>query len=231
LICFPFRWIHVYLHIYAAKQVIEEIEEKKERDEAEKTLDIGNLRASLISGLDIADENPGLLMAFNRVNYAKKVALAPNKFALIMLLGYFIVTPLAFSEGQIFSSDLGALVHLYLFLGIFGVLMPSTNDWYFIVHTLMINTQIRPIWIYHSVFVYLIFTFDNIWRYQDFFLAILYGTFWFLVYIIGLFVSSFIAQGGKLRNPKIYFVPIKSSREIKANAADIEFLSLEDLDL
>ncbi len=231
LLCLPFRWVHVYLHIYAAKQIMEEIQETKELNETDEVLDIGNLRSSLISGLDTADENPGLLMAFNRVEYAKRVALAPNRFGLVMLIGYFIVMPLAFASGQILSTQLGAIIHFYLFLGIFGVMMPSMNDWYFIFHALMINLNIHPIWIYNSILVYIVFTFDHIWRFQDFFMAVLIGTIWFLIYLVGLFIVSFLAQGGRLRNPKIFWVPIKNPKELLTNKADIEFLSLEDLDL
>ena len=230
LICLPFRWVHVYLHVYAAKQIMQEIQEKKEQGETDEVLDTGNLRSSLISGLDVADENPGLLMAFNRVDYAKRVALAPNRFGLVMLVGYLAVTPLVFTNGQILSTLLGALVHLYFFLGIFGVVMPSMNDWYFIFHALMVNLNVKPFFIYNSVLVYVVFTFDHIWRSKDFFMAILVGTIWFLIYLVGLFIISFLAQGGKLRNPKIYWVPIKSPKELVSNKTDLEFFSLEDLD-
>ena len=66
---FPFRWIHVYFHITAAKQIIDELEKKKDQDDLDPFLDSGNLRASLISGLDTPDENPGLLLSFNRCGY------------------------------------------------------------------------------------------------------------------------------------------------------------------
>ncbi|MFX0123698.1 MAG: hypothetical protein ACFFAE_08655 [Candidatus Hodarchaeota archaeon] len=231
LLCLPFRWVHVYLHIFAAKEVMKELEEKKEQNEMDKILDTGNLRASLISGLDLSDENPGLLFSFNSVKYAKKVALAPNRLGIVMLIGYLIVTPLAFASGQILTTQLGAIIHLYLFLGIFGVMMPSINDWYFLFHTLMINLSIRPIFIYNSVLIYIVFTFDYVWRSKNFFMAVLIGTIWFLIYLSGLFIISFIAQGGKLKNPKIYWVPIKTSKEPLFSHADVEFLSLEDLDL
>jgi hypothetical protein len=39
ILCLPFRWVHVYLHIYAAKEVLKEIEKKKEEEEYEEVVD------------------------------------------------------------------------------------------------------------------------------------------------------------------------------------------------
>ncbi|MFX0050560.1 MAG: hypothetical protein ACFE8U_04640 [Candidatus Hermodarchaeota archaeon] len=229
IVCLPFRWTHVYLHIYAAKEVLKEIETKKEEEEYDEIVDKASLRSSLISGIDTPDENPGLLMAFNRLEYAKKVALAPNRLAFIMLIGYLIVTPFAFVDGILFSTQ-GAFIHFYLFLGIFGVMMPSLNDWYFIFHALIINLDIRPKYFYNSILVYIVFVFDYIWRTKNFFVAIFASTIWFLFYLTGLFVVGYIAQKGELRNPKIYWVPVKYSKERFFSKSEVEFLSLEDLD-
>ncbi|MFX0181892.1 MAG: hypothetical protein ACFE95_02320 [Candidatus Hodarchaeota archaeon] len=229
VLCLPFRWVHVYLHVYAAKEVLKEIEKKKEEEEYEELIDKVSLRSSLISGIDTPDENPGLLMAFNRLEYAKKVALAPNRLAFIMLFGYLVVTPFAFADGILFSTQ-GAFIHLYLFLGIFGVMMPSMNDWYFIFHALIINLNIRPIYFYNSILVYVVFVFDLIWRTNNFFLSIFLSTIWFLIYLTGLFVVGYIAQKRKLGNPKIYWVPVKYAKKLFSNKSEVEFLSLEDLD-
>ena len=226
----PFRWIHVYLHVYTAKQILKEIESRKELGEKEPVIDTGSLRASLISGIDVSDENPGLLMGFNRFEYARRVAFAPNKLAFAMLLGYLIVTPLIFADTGILSSQVGGMVHLYLFIGIFGVLMPSINDWYFMIHALMINLQIRPFWFYNAIIVYVVFTFDTLWRTQNFFLSILLGTLWFVVYVIGLFVVGYIAQGGKVKKPVFFWVPTEKPMQKFTKKADMDFLSLEDLD-
>lgn len=236
IIYLPFRWIHVYLHVYSAKIILNEIKELKENgdlDDYDPLLDSGTLRSSLISGLDVPDENPGLLMAFNRSEYARKVAFAPRIFGLIMLLAFLIITPLAFTEGQFLSSTYGAYIHFYLCLGIFGVMMPSLNDFYFVLHSFMISSlNLRPIWIYTSVIVYLVVIFDSIWRFHDFTISIFLATILFLLYLFGLFVTAFLAQGGKIRNPKIFYVPIKNTKElIQTDTSDIQFLALEDLDV
>jgi len=227
----PFRWIHVYLHVYTAKEILKEIQDRKDQGINDPLLDNGNLRASLISGVDVPDENPGLLMSFSRFEYAKRVAFAPNKLAFSMLLGYFLVTPLVLADSSLISSQIGALIHLYLFVGIFGVLMPSVNDWYFMVHALMINMQVRPIWFYNSILVYLIFTFDTILRTRNFFLSIFMGTFWFVVYVVGLFIVGYIAKGGKIKNPIILWLPVEKNAPTTGQKVGVEFLSLEDIDL
>ena len=227
----PFRWIHVYLHIYAAKEVLKEIQDRKDQGNNNSLLDNGNLRASLISGVDVPDENPGLLMSFSRFEFARKVAFAPNKLAFSMLLGYYLVTPLVLADSSLISSQIGALIHLYLFVGIFGVLMPSINDWYFMIHALMINMQVRPIWFYNSILVYLAFTFDTILRTRNFFLSILIGTFWFVIYVVGLFIVGYLAKGGKIRKPIVLWLPVEKNIPTAGNKIGIEFLSLEDIDL
>ena len=169
-------------------------------------------------------------MGFNRFDYAKRVAFAPNKLALAMLLGYLVVTPLIFADTGVISSQVGGLVHLYLFIGIFGVLMPSINDWYFVIHALMINMQIRPFWFYNAILVYIVFTFDTLWRTQNFFLSILIGTVWFVLYIMGLFVVGYIAQGGNIKKPVIFWFPTKKPLKKLTTEAAIEFQSIEELD-
>jgi hypothetical protein len=235
IVYFPFRWIHVYLHVYAAKQILDEIQTLKENDEIEEKdpLDSAIIRSSLISGLDVPDENPGLLMSFNRSDYARKVAFAPRIFGIIMLLGFIIITPLAFTEGQFFSSSYGAYIHFYLCLGIFSVMLPSLNDFYFVMHSFMISSlNIRPIWIYTSIIVYIVTIFDSIWRFRDFNLSILLATILFLIYLVGLFITAFLAQGGKIQTPKIFYVPMKRTKELlPQDTTKIEFLALEDLDL
>ncbi|MHA1214385.1 MAG: hypothetical protein ACTSPG_03770 [Candidatus Hodarchaeales archaeon] len=230
MLFFPFRWIHVYFHVMAAKEILKELDEKKETDDYDKLLDSGNLRASLISGLDISDENPGLLMSFNRLEYAKRVALAPSRFASIIFIAYLLVSPVLLSN-QILSIQLGAIIHLYFFIGIFAVLMPSLNDYYFVFHSLLISMNIPKKYFYVSIVIYLVFIFDTLWRTKDFFISIASGTITFILYLMGLFLVGYIAQGSKIKETKFYWVPIKSPKNSLLKKTDVEFLSLEDLDL
>ncbi|NHJ01625.1 MAG: hypothetical protein EAX86_05750 [Candidatus Heimdallarchaeota archaeon] len=239
VICLPFRWIHVYLHVYEAKLIIEELQKQRESGEEDDSgfdLDSGQIRSSLISGLDVSDENPGLLMAFNQLKHAQRVALAPNKFAIFMLISYIILAPLAFATGEVFTTQIGSLVHLYFFLGIFGIMMPSMNDWYFIFHSFLISSlNIRPIWIYFSLIVYICFTIELFWRTGNLFIAIFVSTFIFLFYLFGIVISHYLAVSGKLgsklKDTKIFFIPYTSQKNFSTEETDIEFLALEDLEI
>jgi hypothetical protein len=94
------------------------------------------------------------------------------------------------------------------------------------------SLNIRPIWIYTSIIVYIVVIFDSIWRFRDFSLSILIATILFLIYLIGLFITAFLAQGGKIQTPKIFYVPMKRTKELlPQDTTKIEFLALEDLDL
>lgn len=238
-LCFPFRWNHVYLHIYSAKEISRELDEKgKKKEEEDSLLDNKSIRASLATGLDRSDENAVFVISFNRVEYAKRVALAPRNFALVMLLGYCVVTPLRFINPpaplsivtNYMMNPVGALMHFYFFVGIIGVMMPSLNDWHFVFHTLLLNLDIRPIYLYNSIVVYTVFTLDFFWRTMDFLLSILWGMLMFLLYLVGLFIVAFIAQGGTIRNPDIFFVPYRSPRQQRAAPADLEFWDMDETD-
>ncbi|MHA2164788.1 MAG: hypothetical protein ACXAAT_02890, partial [Candidatus Hodarchaeales archaeon] len=204
-----FRWIHLHLHMTTAKGIFNETNGWNKQENHKELLGKNKTGASLITGVDITDKYPGLLMSFSKFDFARRVAFAPNKLAFSMVIGYFIVTPFLLTESSIFSPLIGAIFHLYLFVGIFGILMPSFNDWYFMIQTLTMNTQLKPIWYYNSLLVYLIFTFDALIRTQNFFLSILIGTIWFGLYIVGLFVIGYLAKENIISKLIILWLPVE----------------------
>ncbi len=227
---FPFRFLHVYMHVYAAKELARDLDKKKEEDENyDDRLDSYLLRSSFATGLSRNDENAMMITSFNRIEYARQVALAPSRFGWVMLLGYLVVSPLAL-WGSMFSTVVGAIIHFYFFVGIFGVMMPTLNDWLFIVNTIILNLNIRPIYLFNAVLVHVLFTFESFWRTKDFFIAILIGTVMFVVYLWGLIMVTLIALQGKIKNPKIFFVPFKSPKELRASVTDIEFFDMDEFD-
>ncbi len=125
-LCAPFRIVHVYLHVHTAKEISRELNDNYEKGEDDDPiLDYGRLRSSLATGLDRPDENAVLVISFNRLEYAKRVALAPRNFVLILLIGYCVVTPLRFINPpgllsvvtSALNDPMGALLHFYFFLG------------------------------------------------------------------------------------------------------------------
>lgn len=233
-ICFPFRWVHVYLHMDAAKTVFEEVKAKYEDDDdPDDLLDTSYVRSSLISGLDRPDERSILIYSFNRYDNAKRIALAPGRFSLILIFAYIIVAPLMFLTNTI-TTSYGSLIHLYFFVGIFCVMSPSGNDYYYIFHSMFVNFQIKRHWIYISVFIYMIVTIDLVWRYGDFFIAIFVATLFFVAYLIGLFITAWFGLGGQIRSSKVFYVPddYKITQQDEEIAKRVKFnFSVEDLDI
>ncbi len=116
----------------------------------DRLMDNYALRSSLVSGFGRWNgERSMLILSFNRLDRARSVALAPNRMGMVLMIGYFIVSPLAFFSQALFTYA-GVLIHLYFFIGIFGVLMPEINDYYFILNTLLLNAEIRNIYFYNS---------------------------------------------------------------------------------
>ena len=237
-LCTPFRIVHVYLHVHTGKEISRELNEKWEKGEDDDPiLDQNRIRSSLATGLDRPDENAVLVISFNRLEYAKRVALAPRNFALILLVGYFIITPLRFINPpgllsvvtSALTDPVGALLHFYFFLGIFHVMLPSLNDWYYVFNTVLLNIDIRPIYIYHSILVYTIFTLDTFWRTMDFLISLLLGMLMFFLYLVGLFVVAIKAQGGLIRNPRLFFVSYKPPQRKRTAHADIEFWDMDEM--
>ncbi|MHA2251826.1 MAG: hypothetical protein ACXAD7_15795 [Candidatus Kariarchaeaceae archaeon] len=228
-LCLPFRWVHVYLHIHEAQTVYQEVQTKyEEEDDPDSLLDTSYLRTSLISGLDRSDERSLLILSFNRFDNAKRVALAPSKYAFVLLLEYLILAPLTFVFTDAFTTDVGALLHLYFFLGIFGVMMPSMSDYYYIFQALFINFHPEKKWVFVSIIVYIVVTIDLVLRKFDPIFALFIGALFFLAYLVGLFVMAYLAMGGRLRAPKIFYVPDLPTKE---RYEDKTKFSLEDLDV
>ncbi|MFX0209655.1 MAG: hypothetical protein ACFFDT_26985 [Candidatus Hodarchaeota archaeon] len=227
---FPFRALHVYLHIQTAKEIYREIEEKYENEEDLDWLyDMSRIRSGLATGLGRPDENSIMVTSFNRVEYAKRVAFAPSRFGWVMLAGYLMVAPLALVSNA-FTTTAGALLHFYFFMGIFGVMMPSISDWYFVIHTIMLNLNLRSIYLFNAVLVHVVFTIEAFWRFQDFFIAVIVGTLMFFLYLVGLFVATLVALRGQVRLGDIFVLPFRSAKEMTPTISDLEFFDMDDKD-
>jgi hypothetical protein len=230
VVWFPFRALHVFLHIQAARDIYREVEEQYEDEEdLDNLYDMSRIRSGLATGLGRPDENSITVLSFNRVAYAKRIAFAPSRFGWVMFMGYLVVVPLALVSDT-FTTTAGALLHFYFFVGIFGVMMPSISDWYFVIHTIMLNLNLRSVYLFNAVLVHVVFTIDAFWRFQDFFLAVIVGTLMFFLYLIGLFTTAVLAQRSQVRLGDIFVLPFRSSKEMTPTVSDLEFFELEDND-
>jgi hypothetical protein len=235
ILWFPFRFVHVYLHVFTAKELYRALEEKEEEEDEDfdNLYDQHYLRTSLSTGLARPDEKAMLIVSFNRVGHALKVATAPSRFGWILLVGYLVITPLALVSplSQAFLTVAGAALHFYFFVGIFGVMMPTLSDWMYVINTVILNLNIRPVFLFNAVLVMIIFTVDSFWRTQNFLIAVFVGLVMFIIYLWGLIMIAILALRGTLRNPELFFVPFKSMahlHEKPAGTFDVEFYSEQD---
>jgi hypothetical protein len=231
ILFFPFRWVHVYYHIFNAKQLVKEIYFDYDTKKLESILGDKDLCANLIDGVDIEDKNLKYLITFHRTKYARQVVYSLTKLALLLFLGYLAVTPIILANPSGISSQTRALIHFYFFIGIFGVLMPSFNDWYSAFHPLINTLELHPKWINLSIIVYIVFTLDFLWRTHNFILAIYWGTAWFIIFILGLFITASLAHGRIKHFSKLICLLLNEPRKKSELISDAELLMSEDADI
>jgi hypothetical protein len=136
-IMFPFRIIHVWLHIQEARKVIEE-------NRANGTLKSDSLQFAsyFATGLTMKEEKTGMALTGTcNPREASRIASAPLKGALVLLLGLVLLTPF------LRTSFIGKLIHLYIFIGIATASFPSASDYKFTYNMVLLNFSVSAPWI------------------------------------------------------------------------------------
>ncbi|MHA2325474.1 MAG: hypothetical protein ACXACB_08740 [Promethearchaeota archaeon] len=136
-IMFPFRIIHVWLHVQEARKIIEE-------NRAKGTLRSDSLQFAsyFATGLTMKEEKTGMaLTGMCKPREASRIASAPLKGALVLLLGLVLLTPF------LRTSFIGKLIHLYIFIGIATASFPSASDYKFTYNMVLVNFSISAPWI------------------------------------------------------------------------------------
>ncbi|MFW9997975.1 MAG: hypothetical protein ACFFD4_38390 [Candidatus Odinarchaeota archaeon] len=139
---FPMRVVHVWFHIREAKKITE----SKMNTENWREAHFIHPRVYVSMSIGNSDD-------FSRVGLggslttkeAWKIASAPSKGTVFMLLVLTFLTPF------LRSGFLGTLVHLYLFCGTALVLLPSSNDYHSVVHSVLINADVHPLYFLWSI--------------------------------------------------------------------------------
>ncbi|MFW9993019.1 MAG: hypothetical protein ACFFD4_13330 [Candidatus Odinarchaeota archaeon] len=131
-IMFPFRIVHIWLHIHQANTVIRK-QQLEDKNNPESVLAL-QLTTYFSTGLGQKAEKPGLAISgICSPREAASIANAPAKGALLLLLLLTLLTP--FLRG----SFLGTLVHLYIFIGIATSSWPSGSDYSYTYNMLLAN--------------------------------------------------------------------------------------------
>jgi len=131
---FPFRVIHVWLHVHQANTVIKKQAEGNTKQQLRFITYLG-------TGFTAKTENPGLALSGTcSPREAASIANAPMKGALVLLLLLTLLTPF------LRTSFAGTLIHLYIFIGIATSSFPSTSDYRYTHNMLLLNSPLEPRW-------------------------------------------------------------------------------------
>lgn len=154
----PFRIIHIWLHIQAARDVI-----------AKRNLsgDKKNFSLSFISffstGFGTKSEQSAIaLNGLCSPKEASRIANAPLKGTLVLLLMLTLLTPL------LRTTFIGKLIHLYIFIGVVTTSFPSGSDYKYTYNMLLMNSQINFSWLllpvgaFSSIFIVILALTENV---------------------------------------------------------------------
>ncbi|MFW9995639.1 MAG: hypothetical protein ACFFD4_26610 [Candidatus Odinarchaeota archaeon] len=164
-IMFPFRMLHVWLHVQEARKII--MERQSTSDSSGNPL---KFLSYYSTGFGVKAEKSGIaLSGICTPREASKIANAPLKGVLVLLLLLTLLTPF------LRISFAGKLVHLYIFIGIATSSFPSASDYKFTYNMLLLNASINPKWTLLPVLAFSAGFIIAMVYYQNILFAILWG--------------------------------------------------------
>ncbi len=189
ILALPFRYMHVWLHVDAAKKV-----NKQKNGDNNKTVTISLW--TQLKGKDCAQIS---LEAYS-TRAALKIASAPLKGAIALLLFIILSSPILARLGL-----LGLLIHIYLIFSCFGVAWPSFSDYSFVYQGAMIHPDsFSPgylLWIY---FIFAISGYITLNRTGSAVSALMDGLIWSIIYLVGFLVLTKVLKQGNVNIKKKY---------------------------
>ncbi len=188
----PFRYMHVWLHVDAAKKATKRNSKQKKKDQV-----VINLWTRL-KGNDSAYIS---LKAYSTRD-AIKIASAPLKGALALLSFIVLSSPILAKLGL-----LGLLIHIYLIFSCFGVALPSISDYSFIYQGIMIHPDsFSPGYILWVYFIFAISGYIALNRTGSPISAIADGLLFSGFYLVGLLLlAKFVTLRHSRSMKKPYF--------------------------
>lgn len=154
----PFRIVHIWLHMQAARDII---------NKRKISGNLENFSLSFVSffstGFGTKAENPAIaLSGICSPKEASRIANAPFKGALTFLVMLILLTPI------LRTTFIGKLIHLYIFIGIVTTSFPSGSDYKYTYNMLLMNSQVSfnwlllPVGAFSSVFIMTIVLTQNV---------------------------------------------------------------------
>ncbi|MFX1513530.1 MAG: hypothetical protein ACFFCQ_13175 [Promethearchaeota archaeon] len=178
ILAFPFHYMHVWLHVDAARR----LSKQKKEDITKKQASI-NLRTQWW-GKDNALIS---LEVYTRLD-TFKIASAPFIGAFSLLLFIILSSPILARSGLV-----GLLIHIYLIFCCFGVALPSLSDYSYIFQGVRTqSSSIAPgyfLWVY---FIFAISGYITLKRTDSPISAFFDGTIFSVIYLVGLLIIAVI---------------------------------------
>ncbi|MFX0064906.1 MAG: hypothetical protein ACFFC7_22245 [Candidatus Hermodarchaeota archaeon] len=167
----PFRLLHVWLHLEAAKKL------GLQTSSSEETLVISRFLTSVIG-----EDRVSLgIKAPQNTKDAYRIATAPTRGAIVVILLSFVLSPLLFLFGLV-----GFLIHLYLLLGSLTTLWTDAKDYLFVYQTALINADLSPRYIAWTAPIFIVSFLSTLVITTDIFKALLSGISFTAFYLLGL---------------------------------------------
>lgn len=143
MICFPFRLMHIYFHIWEIK--------RQQREHIFQDSKFGNLSAGFYTGIGNS-ERSSINASFKKsdvtIKEAFKIASAPSKGTFILAFFLALMTPTLLAFGRT-----GLIIHLYFSVAGAGVLSPDRDDYTFCYNIIILKSDISPFYLLYTIFI------------------------------------------------------------------------------
>ncbi|MFX1250722.1 MAG: hypothetical protein ACFFCZ_03825 [Promethearchaeota archaeon] len=167
----PFRLLHVWFHLDAAKKL------GLQTSDSEETLVISRFLTS-VAGEDRVSLG---IKAPKNTKDAYRIATAPTKGAIILIILSFVISPVLLIFGLV-----GFIVHLYVLLGSLTTLWADAKDYLFVYQTAVLNADLSPRYLAWVVPVFGVSFMGTLMTTNDIFRALLAGISFIVFYLLAL---------------------------------------------
>lgn len=167
----PFRILHVWLHLDAAKKL------DLQTVDSEESLVITRFFASVNSN----DRASLGIKAPKNTRDAYRIAIAPTKGAIILIAMSFLLSPLLLMFGVV-----GFFIHLYVLLGSLTTLWADAKDYLFVYQTAVLNADLSPRYLAWTVPVFAVSFIGTLIVSNDFLRAVISGVGVVMFYLLAL---------------------------------------------
>ena len=220
----PFRLLHIWFHIQAAKNV--NAKHRKNNPNQRKKADFSVLFST---GMGPGSERSIISIASTdefTTKDAIAIAKAPMLPALVMLLFLILIGPLM-------SEGIFVFIHFYFLIGITLVMLPSGHDNLFVFNTILTKTTLSA---WYLIFPFISFSLTAMLYSFKYELLNSYPSFWWIeplvmglystwLYLILLTLVVWLTAGKEDENPQINSESSSESpKQIQLDEEDIHYL-------